>query len=869
MPVKFDEYQQKILDLDKGKHLVLAPPGCGKTAILAERVARAIENGRDPSKMLCLTFTNRASRGMKERIEDRTGGESDVFVGNTHRFCGHFLFENGIVEKSTGILDEQDYKSVLAELAGINDETRLNRDQSRLINDAYNVQHLIYQFRHHHPRETLQNVDREIIEAMKAVAAELGMNASKSVIIDIYDTIDTVIEKIGNSPYHSPVLGILRLARDYERYKQEHRVIDFDDMLLKVYDSLKTGEYQRYNWVQVDEVQDLNMLQLAIIELLVDDGDDCVTVYLGDEQQSIFSFIGAKGDTITYLKNQCEGNICRLEKNYRSPGYLLEMTNDYAIANFGLDSDSLPVPSNEIKAREDSLVIESAADDRGAVDRVVNRAKKSPADRRMAVIVATNREADRLSEALGNHPHFKISGTDFFATDQMQLLLNHLSLVGNEHNPLGWSKILLGLKLTKSKTIARKTIAKMMSASVSPTDMLMYETGSYMLEFAEDYATKECVIFDTETTGLDIKHDEIVQIAAIKVKAGKIVDKLNVIMHTDRPIPAMLGDIPNPLIAEYSRAKHVDRNAGLKQFLDFAGDATLIGHNVEFDYNILKSNLKRDYPEGMERIGSRRFDTLKVARLLFPRLFSYKLKDLLTAFGLEGENSHLADDDIIATKSVADYFVDYFNREVKASHEKLLLDAADFRKKFRDCYGELYCSAVERLYDETQHPLSNELMRTYNNLLERKIISSPLDKLHYVVKFLDSRFREEQSTLRGRLDVLGNDLNTFREADLCENDIVDENVFITTVHKAKGLEFDDVIIFGAVDGTYPFFMSEKESDKKEDARKLYVALTRARHTLTVMVYERYIAETQYGVKMYDKEITPFLVPVLKHFKWKK
>ena len=160
-------------------------------------------------------------------------------------------------------------------------------------------------------------------------------------------------------------------------------------------------------------------------------------------------------------------------------------------------------------------------------------------------------------------------------------------------------------------------------------------------------------------------------------------------------------------------------------------------------------------------------------------------------------------------------------------------------------------------------------MRTYNNLLERKIISSPLDKLHYVVKFLDSRFREGQSTLRGRLDVLGNDLNTFREADLCENDIVDENVFITTVHKAKGLEFDDVIIFGAVDGTYPFFMSEKESDKKEDARKLYVALTRARHTLTVMVYERYIAETQYGVKMYDKEITPFLVPVLKHFKWKK
>ncbi|MDE7155554.1 MAG: ATP-binding domain-containing protein, partial [Muribaculaceae bacterium] len=281
---------------------------------------------------------------------------------------------------------------------------------------------------------------------------------------------------------------------------------------------------------------------------------------------------------------------------------------------------------------------------------------------------------------------------------------------------------------------------------------------------------------------------------------------------------------------------------------------------------ILRNNLKRDYPEGVERLKSRRFDTLKVARLLFPRLFSYKLKDLLTAFELEGENSHLADDDIVATKSVADYFTEYFNRDVRAAHEKMLQDAADFRKKFRDCYGELYRSGVERLYEEAERPLSGELMRAYNNFLGRKIITAPLDKLRYVVKFLDGRFGEPMSSLRKRLDVVGSDLNTFRESDLCEGDIVDESVFITTVHKAKGLEFDDVIIFGAVDGTYPFFMSETEDERMEDARKLYVALTRARQSLTIMTYERYIAETQYGIKMYDKEMSPFLVPVLKYFK---
>lgn len=866
MSISFDSYQQKIIELDRGSHLVLAPPGCGKTAILAERVARAIEKGADPARMLCLTFTNRASRGMKERIETRTGSASEVFVGNTHRFCGHFLFENGIVEKSTGILDETDFMSVLAELYGVDDESRLTRDQSRLMNDAFNLQHLIYQFRHHHPDAILQNVDREMIGQLKAVAEELGMTPSKTVIVDIYDTIDTVIDRLGQSPFHAPALSVLKLARDYERYKNEHRLIDFDDMLLKAYDTLKTGTYKTYNWIQVDEVQDLNMLQLAIVELLAD-RDENVSVFLGDEQQSIFSFIGAKGATINYLRTHCGDKIHRLERNYRSPGYLLEMTNQYAVSNFGLDRELLPKSADGSQAPEGSLRIEMAADDRGAVNRVARMAVETPHDRRVAVIVATNREADRVSEALGNHPHFKISGTDFFATDPMQLLLSHLMIVGNEHNPLAWSKILLGLKLTRKRSIARRTMTKMMSAAVAPTDFLIYDEGSYLLDFTDTYLNSECVIFDTETTGLDINNDDIVQIAALKVRNGEIIDRLNIILHTDRPIPAMLDDIPNPLIKEYATTPHLSRREGLQRFIDFAAGAVLIGQNVEYDYNILIANLKRDLAEcDLTVTNPRRFDTLKVARLLFPRLFSYKLKDLLTAFELEGENSHLADDDIVATKSVADFFVSYFNREVRARHEELLYNAADFRRKFHDVYAETYRKAVERLYGApSSNPLSTELMRAYNDFAKRKIIAEPMDKLRYVVKFFDSRFKETDATLRECLDLIGADLNTFREADLCDGDIVDENIFITTVHKAKGLEFDNVVIFGAVDGTYPFFMSETEADRMEDARKLYVALTRARRSLVVMGYEKYMAETRYGIKMFDKELSPFLKPVMKYF----
>ena len=85
----------------------------------------------------------------------------------------------------------------------------------------------------------------------------------------------------------------------------------------------------------------------------------------------------------------------------------------------------------------------------------------------------------------------------------------------------------------------------------------------------------EYVIFDTETTGLNVFEDDIVQIAAIKVNAGDIIDRFNIILHTDKPIPAMLGGIVNPLLQEYERAEKVDRKTGLYAFMDFVGDCTL------------------------------------------------------------------------------------------------------------------------------------------------------------------------------------------------------------------------------------------------------------------------------------------------------
>ena len=106
---KYDADQLKAIDANNGYFLVLAPPGCGKTDILAERIVEAKKKGVGFNDMLCLTFTNRASRGMKNRIKERVGEDAkNIFVGNIHRFCSNFLFDSSFVPENSSILDDED-----------------------------------------------------------------------------------------------------------------------------------------------------------------------------------------------------------------------------------------------------------------------------------------------------------------------------------------------------------------------------------------------------------------------------------------------------------------------------------------------------------------------------------------------------------------------------------------------------------------------------------------------------------------------------------------------------------------------------------------------------------------------------------------
>lgn len=886
-PYRADLRQQEVISLDRGHHLVLASAGCGKTAILAQRVRRALENGVKPEDMLCLTFTNRAARGMRSRIRETAGEASEnLFVGNIHRYCSRFVYDNHIISQSSAIMDEEEAFSVISSVsdfltegpdAGKTGASALDFLNRSRLTALMQLQHLMMQYRLRHPRGVIITNRSDYIERnsgkryfspeqFRRLCLDAGKEVGIATLLELYDHADRLAESREFTHDSRELLRLMKAAKSYEKYKTDHNLIDFDDLLILTYSALdrREEEYKRYGWIQIDEVQDLNPLQFAIIDRLT--RPDNVTVYLGDEQQAIFSFIGAKLSTLNILKKRCEGNIHNLDKCYRSPKYLLDVFNDYAEHELEADRDFLPEPADSETPEYGDLTMYYANTSKSAV-RVAGKLARSHEEGRTAILVSTNQEADSISMALKNVPHFKISGTDLFSLPQTKLLLAHINVLNDEVNYLAWARILHGLNILPSYTKAREFVIDLKSKGMTPADFIKYPGSAYALEFLESIRRDDYVIFDTETTGLDVYEDDIVQLAATRYRDGEAVGSLNILLHTDRKIPERLGDLKNPLVEEYALRPHLSRSEGLRKFLDFASGAVLIGHNVDFDYNILDRNCRRSLTDvDIVSLFPKRFDTLKLSRLLLPKIRSYTLASLISEFNLQGENSHLADADIEATRSLLLYLIGQAE-EKREEIIRTVKDNAQTAARTRERYGSLYLDASDNYYErigEGESPLINELQRAYGSFLKEGM--KRLDKFDYIVRFLEKEVveREKPRSLYEEISRYVMDLNTFKEADLCGSDIVEEKIFVATVHKAKGLEFDNVIVFGCVDGTYPFFATQYDPDRRrEDARKLYVAITRAMKRLYLLAYDTKIVNSKGNAYRFNANASPFLSHILR------
>ena len=837
-----DQSQQLVVDAGEGYHLVLAPPGCGKTHILAERVRRAQAQGVAADEMLCLTFTNRAAREMRQRME-RGGGETDFFIGNIHRFCSRFLFEENLVPADTSIIDDEEAVSILADFIGEDEERVVNnynrwREYQRVIF----LSHLIEQREHGHGRD-----------------------------LWMHPEVEEDLQKSANVEY----------AKQYARYKADNHFMDFEDLLIMTYDHCcADSDIRRYSWIQIDEVQDLNAMQLAIVDELTA-RDEATVMYLGDEQQAIFSFMGAKLETLLMLKERCRGHVYHLLQNHRSPSYLLQVFNDYAASQLKIDRELLPTTDNNKTAEHHELRILHSDTIDSEIIEVVGQARQLLSvhpDETTAVIVLSNADADRISNHMTQMEisHFKVSGRDLFDTREMKLLLAHLNVVTNERNMICWARIMKGLNVFESNPLARRFLRKLRQLAISPVDLLNNlpsrfggdgdgvdsRPSTYIIEFIKTYEEQELVVFDTETTGTNYQEDDVIEISAMRVKQGVIVGApLDIYVRTDKEIPAMLGSKPNPMKTIYHQKEKegllLDKEEAMQRFFDYVGNRPVVGHNVMFDVQMVR---------GREGSLSTIFDTLKLAHLLDPNQHSYKLESLLVEYHLEGENSHQAIDDVAATVSLLNYL--YCAAVGRISEQQAFLShprVIPIVNKFRANYGALYHQTLSHLYDGTRkEALISELREVHQQLLDERYIKE-VKKLDYLLEYLrmdvlaDAPENEMLALQLGRCIM---ELNTMKEADFCNSRSLKERVYVTTVHKAKGLEFDNVIVFDAVAGRYPNYHNTHPRQDAEDARKFYVAMSRAKKRL-IIAYS--MTRVDYHGQVRQQELTPFMNAILTYF----
>ena len=885
-----DKYQVPVVEASQGYHLVLASPGCGKTHILAERIRYARERGVKYEDMLCLTFTNRAAREMTNRIQKVVGGDfSELMVGNVHRFCSKFLFEQGRIPADSAIIDDEEAVSIIADYRN-EDEEGVTRDFNRY--KGYQTiiffQHFIYQMEHQHPwkyylhPESFTDDDRE---AVKHICASQKIEYDEQAVVNIYHHAQEYMDEANAPGLDGKTADRIRVllwkmyyAGCYARYKEENHLFDFEDLLLYTYDIYRSDPTcKRYPWIQVDEVQDLNGMQLAIIDLLTAE-DNPMVMYLGDEQQAIFSFMGAKVETLTLLKMRCKGNIHHLQRNHRSPKYLLDVFNDYAEKQLKIDRELLPLSDNDTKATSGDLrIIHSStieAEHKDITTEALSLYEQNK-EERTAVIVSANSDADRISEAMteAGLTHFKVSGRDLFDTPDVKLLLAHLSVLSNEHNSIAWTRIMKGVRAFPSHALARRFNWKLKQLALSPSDFLLYPESCYTAEFLRAYNEEEIVVFDTETTGLNVFQDDIIEIAAIRIKGGEVVgEPLDLYIETDKPILPMLGDKENPMYAIYhekmSTGELLSPSDALRRFLAYVGTSPILGHNANYDYNILDNNLQRYCNDTMQAHDIRCFDSLKLIRLLAPSLHSYKLESLLETFQLAGVNSHQAIDDVKATVSLVRLCAEKA-REKQAQQAAFIRHpkVKPFANVLHSNYGERYREAVNRLYKlSTDHEpaLVSELSAAYNAFRLDGLIND-IPRLDYILRYLRIDMLTDETVANALAPQLSQyimDINTLKEADFCNSKSILERIYVTTVHKAKGLEFDNVIIFDAADGRYPNAYNKTKQQDEEDARKFYVAMSRAKRRLFI-AYALQMVD-RHG-RVFNRELTPLMDSIQKYF----
>ena len=437
--------QLSVVNLVSGRHLVLAPPGSGKTEMLSQRILRALAAGVEARKMLCATFTNRAAFEMRDRVSAAAGPDRALpDVGNLHHFCHRFLISVGRLHPGKHVLDETEQLDFVREVTDVL-RGELHGGEAADLAKSHGVSVM----------PMIKGINEAMRQSLDELVEELFADYEEDDRSPYPDILSAVLIacqwRLGipscylrqMPPQLHELLGrgvVDALERAYAGLKRKFQAVDFDDLVNETFLYLSKNplpENRRFDWVQIDEVQDLNPLQWRIVRELT--SARAVSVYFGDVEQSIFSFLGASASSFAAATADCQRHY--FKTNFRATPLLLEVLMRYSLDCLRSEWGFLPVPSDVNRAN--GHVTLSAADSPDDVVGRVRQLLETGDAENVAILVRTNREADmyeRHVRGLG-HRTVKVSGRDLFAYPPMRDFLAFVSLFAGKPSRTAWASL--------------------------------------------------------------------------------------------------------------------------------------------------------------------------------------------------------------------------------------------------------------------------------------------------------------------------------------------------------------------------------------------------------------------------------------------
>ncbi|EHK2338358.1 TPA: 3'-5' exonuclease [Clostridium perfringens] len=865
--INLNEEQQKVVNEQKNNIILLASAGTGKTNTLAERVTSIIKNGNSkPSEILCITFTNKACKEMSDRVMKIVGGEAkDITIRTFHSFCFDvvrtYAKRNTDIFSDFTIFDEDDCREVISKLS-------YYYATSNLMATNMQIQKVI----------DFIKVERARIETLE----DRVLDEYKTVIDEIFkfreEKINQVCTNKGNLnlnlknyiKFHGHELVTL-----YDSKLREDHALDFNDLIILTKELFKDEKVVRalknkFKYINIDEVQDTSIIEYSIIEKIFEGNN---VLICGDFFQTIYSWRGSDPEMIfNKFKEKYNPVEIVFSKNYRATKNLNKASLEFLNNAFSSKVSTMYKDGILAESKEDGEKI-LLKETRGLREEArfifdyVNKLCKNGEDlKRVCVLTRDNNYNIGLSEELYQIGGYEGADFEFILVDQFKFfrrqevkdILAFLKLIANRYDSLSLKRIVnrlpTGIGMRTLEAIESYKYKEVGIRLADYIDPLVLEYGEKFSLLINEFEKENIIVFDVESTGVDVTEDEIIQIAAIKLnKNGEVVDKFEKFLKNKKPVKDSY--YVHGFSDEMLQRIGEDKEKVLKEFVEYSKDSIIVGHNVQYDINILCSELERN------NLGKPKFktfyDTLDIYRRFYPGNINYKLENLSKVYDTKHKPSHDAMDDIIAT---GELLVRAINEKIKeTSMERMALMSKHLKaftaisKKLNELFK---IAESKRPYELVACVMNGFNIKSMYAGDENKEKLNRLRDLYALFRDLDDKSKGNRDALLDIIRITG--LSNGELESLIINRTKKLRIPIITVHQAKGLEFDTVFLAGIQNNTFPSYMSIKEGNLAEEKRVFYVAITRAKKRLVIT----YNSQGKYG---HRNEISQFINYIPKEF----